>query len=392
MNQKIVMSVNAAWNMHNFRSGLIKELIRQGYAVMAVTPEDEYVPRLKELGCSFIPMPMDNNGTHPGRDLYLLMRYVRVLRSLRPAAYLGYTIKPNVYGTLAAHALGIPVINNIAGLGTTFINKSCLTYLVKKLYRLSLSRSHRVFFQNADDLNLFVREGLVRPEVTDRVPGSGIDWNHYLPAPPPPLAGRPFRFLVVSRMLKDKGIEEFVAASKIVRERIPGIECQLLGFVDAGNPNAIALDTIHAWERDGLVRYLGSTDDVRPYMTEADCVVLPSYREGVPRSLLEAAAMARPIIASNVVGCKDIVDHHVNGLLCQVKDCSDLASKMVQMVEFTPERRLEMGMAGRLKVREQFDERIVIRKYLDMIDDIAATGEQEPRLGKLISPEHSKQH
>src|SRR5437899_326564 len=151
MNRKIVISVNTAWNIHNFRSGLVKALIHHGYEVMAVAPDDEYAARLSALGCGFIGMPMDNNGTHPGRDFSLLMRYLRVLRSVRPLAYLGYTIKPNVYGSIAAQALRIPVINNIAGLGTTFINRSFLTYLVKELYRFSLRRSHRVFFQNADD-------------------------------------------------------------------------------------------------------------------------------------------------------------------------------------------------------------------------------------------------
>jgi len=385
MNRKIVISVNTAWNIHNFRAGLVKAMIRHGYEVMVVAPDDEYAPRLNDLGCRFIGMPMDNNGTHPGRDFSLLMRYLRVLRSVRPMAYLGYTIKPNVYGSIAAQALGIPVINNIAGLGTTFINKTFLTYLVRELYRFSLRRSRRVFFQNADDQGLFVQAGLVRQEITDRLPGSGIDLAHYLPAPPSSMRERCFRFLLISRMLKDKGIEEFVAAATIVLQRIPAIQFQLLGFVDKDNSNAISLERIRCWEKNGLIQYLGKTDDVRPYLANADCIVLPSYREGVPRSLLEAAAMARPIIATDVVGCQDIVDDHVNGLLCQVRNAHDLAEKMMHMMRLSPEKRLDMGAAGRRKVTAQFDENIVIRKYLDMIDEIAAAHERNQKSGKAIS-------
>ncbi len=391
MNRKIVISVNTAWNIYNFRSGLVKALIRHGYEVMAVAPDDEYVPRLHAMGCQFIGMPMENNGTHPGRDLSLLMRYLHVLRSVRPLAYLGYTIKPNVYGSIAAQALGIPVINNIAGLGTTFINRTLLTYLVKELYRFSLRRSRRVFFQNADDQGLFVQAGLVRQEITDRLPGSGIDLAHYLPVPPSSTRERCFQFLLISRMLKDKGVEEFVAAAKIVRQRIPAVQFQLLGFVDAANANAISLERIRSWEKDGLIRYLGKTDDVRSYLADADCIVLPSYREGVPHSLLEAAAMARPIIATDVVGCHDIVDDHVNGLLCQVRDVPDLAEKMLEMIRLSPEKRLDMGAAGRRKVTAQFDENIVIQKYLDMIDEIAAASVGSPKSREKTAAKYFRQ-
>lgn len=376
MNRTIVISINTAWNVFNFRAGLIKALIGRGYEVVVVAPEDEYAPRLLALGCRFINMPMDNNGTHPGRDLALLLRYFKVLRMLRPLAYLGYTIKPNVYGSIAAQMLGIPVINNIAGLGTTFINRSLLTTLVRELYRFSLRRSRRVFFQNDDDQNMFVQAGLVPKEITDLLPGSGIDLTHYLPAPVKPLHDRLFRFLLISRMLKDKGVEEFVAASSIVRQRMPGVEFHMLGFVDKGNGNSISLERIRVWEKNRLIHYCGKTDDVRPYLAQADCIVLPSYREGVPHSLLEAAAMARPIIATDVVGCREVVEHNANGLLCRVRDASDLAENMLQMIRFSPERRHAMGMAGRRKVIAQFDETIVITKYLDMLEEIALASDK----------------
>ena len=370
MNPKIIISINTAWNVYNFRSGLIKALVAHGYDVVAVTPDDEYASRLMDLGCRFISLPMDNNGTHPGRDLLLFVRYWLLLRFERPSVYLGYTVKPNVYGSIAAHALSIPVVNNIAGLGATFINNTYLTKIVRGLYKFALNKSRRVFFQNSDDHLLFTESGLVRSEIADRIPGSGIDLSRYSPSSVPALTTRPFRFLLVARMLKDKGIREFVDAARIVRQRFPETQFQLLGMVDEANSNAIAIEEIHTWEKENLIHYLGKTDDVRPYLADSDCVVLPSYREGVPRSLLEAAAMERPIITTDTPGCKDVVEHGLNGLLCKVRDAEDLAEKMLLMLSLTRENRLAMGEHGRNKVQSEFDEKLVIEKYLKVINEI----------------------
>lgn len=383
MNQKIVISINTAWNIYNFRAGLVRAMINQGYEVIAVAPDDEYAHRLKAMGCRFIHMPMESNGTNPKQDFALLMRYLRVLREERPLAYLGYTVKPNVYGSLAAHALSIPVINNIAGLGTTFINDNFLTRIVKLLYRVSLHRSRRIFFQNEEDMALFIESGLVRAESTERIPGSGMDLSYFQPPSPPPMQDLPFVFLLVARMLKDKGVEEFVEAARLARHKIGAATFQLLGFVDAANPNSIPLERIRGWEDEGVIHYLGKTDDVRPYLSNADCVVLPSYREGVPRSLLEAAAMARPLIATNVAGCRDVVDHNVNGLLCRARDVNDLAEKMVHMFKLPLETRLQMGQAGRRKIEREFDEKLVIQKYLEMIAEIASASNED---GKALNP------
>jgi glycosyltransferase involved in cell wall biosynthesis len=373
MKHKVVISINSAWNIYNFRSGLVKALVDHGYDVVAIAPKDDYVPRLKSLGCTYVELPMDCNGTNPVRDLMLFFRYMALLRSIRPQAFLGYTIKPNVYGSLAAQTLRVPVITNIAGLGATFIKDSYLTKIVRGLYKVALKRSHHVFFQNADDRDLFVRSGLARGEASSLLPGSGIDISRYPAEPSIALEERRFRFLFVGRMLRDKGVEELVNAMRILRHQGELAECQLLGFVDRANANAVSAEQISAWEKEGLVTYLGKTDDVRPYIAQADCVVLPSYREGVPRSLLEAAAMARPIIATDVVGCREAVDDGLNGFLCQVKDASDLAAKMAQMIALTPDRRVAMGMAGRRKVETEFDEQIVIKRYLDSLAEISLT-------------------
>ncbi len=366
---KVLIALNTAWNLFNFRSGLIRALVNAGYEVVAVAPPDEYVSRLVALGCRFVPLPMDNKGTHPGRDLLLLWRFYRLLLCEQPNVYLGYTVKPNVYGSLAAHMLCIPVINNIAGLGAVFSKDSWLTRLLRGLYRLALSRSAKVFFQNGDDRKLFVSGGLVAQAVTDRLPGSGIDLDTFVLVPLPEQS--PMRFLLIARMLWDKGVGEFVEAARILKNLKISADFCLLGFLDVKNPAAISRKQMDAWVEEGVVRYLGVSDDVRVEIAAADCVVLPSfYREGTPRTLLEAAAMGRPIITTDTVGCRDVVDDGVNGYLCRPQDAKDLAEKMARMAGLSPAEREVMGRRGGAKMECDFDEQIVINKYLEAIASI----------------------
>jgi glycosyltransferase involved in cell wall biosynthesis len=367
-----MIALNTAWNLLNFRSGLIRALVTNGYEVVAVAPHDDYAHQLQALSCRFVTLPMDNQGTHPGRDALLLWRFYRLLRREQPYVFLGYTVKPNVYGSLAAHILSIPVINNIAGLGTVFIREGWLSRLVRILYRAALSRSAMVFFQNEDDRKMFVSEGLVNGEVTDRLPGSGIDLQSFSPCP---LPGRPtLRFLLIARMLRDKGVLEFVEAARTLKRRGINAEFCLLGFLDAQNPTAISRDQMDEWVTDGSVRYLGVSDNVREEIALADCVVLPSYREGTPRTLLEAAAMARPIVTTDTVGCREVVDDGSNGYLCRVKDSKDLADKIEKVCLLPPEERALMGLRGRKKVEREFDEQIVIKMYLEAISSILNAG------------------
>lgn len=344
-------------------------MVAEGYEVLAVAPQDKHAPRLAELCCRFIAMPMDNQGTHPIRDGLLLWRFWVLLRRERPAVFLGYTVKPNVYGSLAAHMLSIPVVNNIAGLGAVFIRDNWLTRVVRWLYKLSLSRSATVFFQNEDDRKLFVEAGLVKSSLTDILPGSGINLRQF--AATPLLQNGTIRFLLIARMLWDKGVGEYVAAARLLKARHPDAEFCLLGFLDVQNPAAIPRSQMDLWVSEGSVTYLGETDDVRPYITAASCVVLPSfYREGTPRTLLEAAAMARPIVTTDAVGCRDVVDDGVNGYLCRPKDAIDLAERMERIIALSPEERSEMGRRGREKVESEYDENIVIKKYLAAIVEI----------------------
>lgn len=364
-----MIALNTSWNLFNFRASLIRALVAQGYEVVTVAPPDEYSGRLASLGCRYVPLPMDNKGTHPGRDLLLMWRFLGLLSKERPDVYLGYTVKPNVYGSLAAHILGIPVFNNIAGLGTVFIKDSWLARLVRGLYRLALARSRKVFFQNEDDRHIFISGGLVCAEITDRLPGSGIDLERFCPTTLPDSSGR-IRFLLVARLLWDKGVGEYVEAARQVRQRHPQAEFCLLGFLDVQNPAAISREQMDEWVAEGVVNYLGVSDDVRPYLAAADCVVLPSYREGTPRTLLEAAAMARPIVTTDAVGCREVVEDGVNGYLARVRDAGDLAEKMERMLLLSPAERAVMGMRGREKMEREFDERIVIDRYLSAISGL----------------------
>jgi glycosyltransferase involved in cell wall biosynthesis len=370
--RKILICINTAWNIVNFRAGLIRALVDEGYEVVALAPNDKYAVGLQALGCRFVPLHMENGGTNPLKDALLLRRFMRLLAKERPDVYLGYTVKPNVYGSLAAHMLGIPVINNIAGLGAVFIQDGLLVRVVRWLYRLALKRSAKVFFQNNEDLQLFISGGLVQPELTALLPGSGIDLCRFAPVPKPAVTdgSSKFRFLLIARMLRDKGVGEYVEAAQLIKKRWPQAECCLLGFLDVQNPAAISRTEMDVWVASGVVSYLGVSDDVRAEIAAADCVVLPSYREGTPRTLLEAAAMARPIITTDAVGCREVVDDAVNGYLCKVRDAPDLAQKMEQMLSLSAQQRAEMGLRGRQKMEAEFDEQIVIGKYLEAIDVI----------------------
>jgi glycosyltransferase involved in cell wall biosynthesis len=369
LSARVIIALNTAWNLFNFRSGLIRALVSHGYNVIAVAPADEYAPQLAALGCRFVPLPMDNKGTHPGRDLLLLWRFIRLMRKEGPDVFLGYTVKPNVYGSLAAHFSGVPVINNVAGLGTVFIKGGWVNWFVRALYRGALARSRKVFFQNEDDRQLFITGGLVNEALTDRLPGSGVDLKKFEPVP---LPGRSvIRFLLIARMLWDKGVGECVEAARLLKSRGLNSEVCLLGFLDVQNPAAISTTQMDEWVAEGVVRYLGVSDNVREEIAQADCVVLPSfYREGTPRTLLEAAAMARPIITTDSVGCRDVVDDGVNGLLCRPRDATDLADKMALMISMSQTEREAMGLRGREKVEREFDEKIMIDKYLAAIEAV----------------------
>ena len=365
LSKTIVLSANSDWNIVNFRGGLIRALRTAGYEPIVIAPQDPSTDkRMRELDVERIPIRIDRSGLNPWADLQLVGEYKRLLRRIRPAAYLGYTIKPNVYGCFAAASLGIPAIPNISGLGTAFIRSGPLQQIVKALYRVGFRRAPRVFFQNDEDRDLFVDRKIVRTDQARVLPGSGIDLDRFRPVPLP--EGPPI-FLLIGRLLRDKGVVEFVEAARQLRTEMPDGRFQLLGPIDDGNRTSVSKAELQSWIAQGVIEYLGTTDDVRPFIAAASAVVLPSYREGMPRSLLEAAAMGRPLIATDVPGCREIVEEGRNGLLCVVKDARSLASAMRRFAGMSLEDRIAMGKAARRKVQEEFSEERVIRAYLDAL-------------------------
>ena len=366
--KKIVVSINASWNIVNFRMGLLRALLARGHEVAALAPRDAWSDRLAEAGVEYHAIEMDKKGVSPLRDAALFLAYRKALRRLRPDVFLGYTAKPNVYGSLAAQGVGARVINNVSGLGTAFIREGLLTRIVSALYRLAFRRSARVFFQNGEDLALFVERGLVAADKAGLLPGSGIDLDRFAAAPPNIRAAGEIVFLLPARLLRDKGVGEYVEAARRLRAEVPKARFQLLGFVDADNRTAISRAELDAWVEEGVVEYLGVADDVRPHIAAADCVVLPSYREGLPRALLEGAAMARPLIASDVPGCRHVVRDGVNGLLCRVRDSDSLLAAMRRMAAGDPAQRHAWGEAGRDIVEREYDEKIVIARYVEAIE------------------------
>jgi glycosyltransferase involved in cell wall biosynthesis len=364
LDQTILIVVNSAWNLVNFRAGLIKGLKEKGFRVVAVAPVEIDRTFLEDLGCEFHEVKLLPQSLNPWGDLLFMVNVLWLIKRTRAKACLFYTAKPNVYGSLGARLLGVPYINNISGLGSVFIGEGWLVKLMTFLYRVALKGSSCVFFQNPDDRDLFIQQQIVRREQTQLLPGSGVNLEQFKPSGLVRSSDQAFTFVLIARLIKDKGVVEFIEAAQKVHQTHPDVEFQLLGFLGVQNPTAISKEKVEEWTQLPYIHYLGAADDVRPFIERSDCVVLPSYREGTPKVLLEAAAMGKPIIATRVPGCKEVVEDDVTGYLCEVKSPHDLAQKMVQMIELSAAQRARMGQLGRLKMEQQFSEQIVIDRYL----------------------------
>jgi glycosyltransferase involved in cell wall biosynthesis len=359
---KIAIVLNTSWNIYNFRMNFVKALLEQGFEVHTIAPEDDYTKYLIEAGCIHHNVKMDSRGANPIKDSLLILELLLIYRKIRPDVILHYTIKPNVYGTLAASMLKIPVINNVCGLGTVFLKNNLVSAIAILLYKISFRFASKVFFQNPDDLKLFINKNLVSSKVVDLLPGSGIDLNRFQPIQFK--RNTKFTFLLVSRLITDKGIVEYIEAIKKLNASGVDARFQILGAMDPQHKRGIKTEVIRAWIDGKIIEYLGTTDDVRQFIQAADCIVLPSYREGTPRTLLEAASSSKPIIATDVPGCNHVVVNDYNGLLCRLKDSDDLATKMKQMTEFNDQKLKEFGKNSRIKMEAEYDESIVIKKYL----------------------------
>lgn len=368
---RIALVINTSWNIWNFRASLVRALQAAGHEVLAIAPPDAYSERLEtELGCRYVPIRMENKGTNPVRDAQLTARFYQIYRREKPDVVLHYTIKPNIYGSLAARLAGVPSINNVSGLGTVFIVRNFVSRVALGLYKFAFQFPRKVFFQNADDRQLFLENGLVREEITGLLPGSGVDVQRFRPA----AAFRrqqPFVFLMVARVLYEKGVVEYFEAARLLQKVHAGaVRVQLLGGLDEAGGVGISRATFAGWLAGGEVEYLGQSDDVAAHLHRADCVVLPSYREGTPKTLLEAAACGKPIVTTDVPGCRETVVEGLNGYLCQARSGPDLATKMQRMLQLSAADLELMGQASRQLAETKFDEQLVLRQYLTAVAEI----------------------
>ncbi|ACR27937.1 glycosyltransferase family 4 protein [Burkholderia glumae] len=369
---RIVLVCNTAWAIHTYRHGLIRMLVASGAEVVVLAPRDRTVEPLVAMGCRYIELPVASKGTDPLEDLRMLAAMRRHYRELRPQLVFHYTIKPNIYGSIAAWLARVPSVAVTTGLGYVFIRESRAASIAKRLYRFAFRFPREVWFLNRDDLATFEASRLlVHPERARLLHGEGVDIEQFAATPLP--ERETFRFVLIGRLLWDKGVREFVDAARALRPRYPQARFALLGPAGVDNPSAVSRRYVDEWVRDGLIEYLGEAHDVRPHIEAADCVVLPSYREGVPRTLMEASAMCRPIVATDVPGCRDVVADGETGLLCLARDSASLAEKMAAMLEMPAEARRAMGRRGREKVLREFDEANVVERYRETIRALTGT-------------------
>jgi glycosyltransferase involved in cell wall biosynthesis len=319
------------------------------------------------MGVRIEPLKMNARGLSPVADAIVIIHYYRILRRIEPAALLTFTPKANIYASIAAHWAGTPVINTITGLGTGFLSGAILQRLVMILYRIALRSSAKVFFHNEDDRDLFLQLHMVTEDQATVVGGSGIDLAEFRPAIDSSRNTVP-TFLFVGRLLRDKGVKEFADAARIAKVKRDA-RFQILGAPEA-HPKAIPAEMLESWQREGIIELLGRTDDVRPHIARADCVVLPSYREGLPRAVLEASAMAKPVIATDVPGCRQAVESGATGLLCEARSSASLAEAILAMVDMPVDRRLAMGRCGREKVEREFSASSIASTYIRLLQDL----------------------
>lgn len=346
---------------------LIKALQTKGYKVFAVAPSDEYVGLLEAEGVTCFPINIDSKGTNVKQDLILIKSYYQLFKSIKPDLILSYTIKPNIYGNYAAKALGIPVINNVSGLGTLFIKRNLSTLIAYGLYKTAFLKSEWVFFQNTEDQKLFQQKKLINIKKTSIVPGSGVDLDRFRSNRIHNL-GRTVLF--VGRLIGDKGIREFIEAAKILIKEDASLNFKIVGELGYNNKTAVNKVELDDWLNLPQIEYLGMVDDMKAVFDKVDLMVLPSYREGLSKSLIEACAMSLPIVTTNVPGCRDVVQDGYNGLLCEPKNSADLASKISKILKLSETERLEMGENARRVACDKFDEKLVIDLYLEKINEI----------------------
>ncbi len=367
--KKIAVIENGLFSTYTMREGLMQRLLKEGYDVTVLTHINSFVAHVEKTGLHVINIGSGN--VNPFKVSKYIFNLYRSLKKIQPDICLTFSIRPAIWGNFITRNLAIPTITNITGVGPLFVSKNPAYRMARFIYRFALKKTKKVFFQNYDDMNLFLEKKFVSKKIAERIPGSGVDYEKFLPVNSPEI-NENFIFLFIGRLIKDKGIFEYVNAARIMKQKYPNIIFNVIGPFWQQNlkSNTITKSDLENWIAEEVIDYQGEKKDVRKFIAEADCIVLPSYREGTSNILLEAASMEKPVITTNTTGCKEIVDDGITGFLCKVQDPEDLADKMEQMYLLSEEDRKTMGKKGREKIIKEFDKQIVIEAYLKAIDEI----------------------
>ncbi len=365
---KILFVANYMWDIYIFRGGLLKALVADGHEVMAVAPDngrinmEKVIPGLKTLSIS-----LNKRGINPLEDMKLTYDLYKLYKKENPDIIFHYTIKPNIYGSMAAKMAGKKSIAVLTGLGYSFVKGGIISKIATFLYRFSLRFSKEIWVLNKDDKETLLKNNIGSKEKIFILPGEGTDCERFKPLPMEREDDRTI-FLMVARAFFDKGFREYEEAARILRKKYgEKVEFQFLGALGGEAVSGITEEYMNRLQEEKVINYLGIVDYPETVIKEIDCLVLPSYREGISKVLMEGAAMEKPIIATDVTGCKEIVDDNENGYLVEVKSSSDLVEKMKKFIQLPKDKREEMGKKGREKILKEFDEKIVIDIYRDKI-------------------------
>lgn len=365
---KIIISANSYWNLYNFRLQLIKSLLEKNFLVIAIASKDVYKQKLiNETGIKCYDIKLDSMGVNPFKDIILTMNYIKLFYKIMPDFVLSFTIKPNIYGNFAGGLLRVRLINNISGLGTIFIKRTIVSKVGIFLYKLSLRFSSHVFFQNSSDRNLFLKSKLVNNSLSSVIPGSGIDVEYFTFNRK---INRADKFIFVGRVIGDKGIMEFLESAINILKKYPEKKFIIAGEFNTTNNTSIKKNHLEKYFSNPNIEFLGKVDNIYDYLKISDVFVLPSYREGLSRALLEASSMSLPLITTNVPGCKDILIENYNGFLCEPKSIGSLTTSIEKMINIDENDRIKFGNNARKLVKEKFSIETVISFYHRVINSI----------------------
>jgi len=363
MAKKVLILVNNDIGLYNFRKELLEQLIEHGYKVYISLPYGDKVEQLKSLGCIFINTPMQRRGTNPFTDLKLIFNYYRIIRDIKPNIVLTYTIKPNIYGSIVCLLSRTPYINNITGLGSGFSGRKLLTKFLIFMYKVALKKSSMVFFQNKADMHFMLHHKIISGRYS-LIPGSGVNLNQYQYTSYPPEGKWIFTF--IGRIMKEKGIEEYLYAAKAIKQKHNNTQFNIIGPIEP--TQTFYQKLIAQYEQKNYVKYYGFQKDVIKFIIESHCIIQPSHHEGMSNVLLESAAVGRVLIASDIPGCREVIDG--NGFVFSVGDVNDLVGKIENFINLPYEKKAAMGKMSRQNVEREFDRQIVIDKYLQVINEV----------------------